>query len=612
MSVINTVEEYWEVIQRARQADEICYDLETQGLNWELGDRLVGVALLIPEEDQLATFYIPFRHTDPNAPFERWKLEYSEKNLPLEQLRDLNQLFVDPDRSTVGHNLAFDMHFTRVDNVKPPQTPIDTQLGAHLVDENHQSKLEALAQDWIIENSEFSEFHNRLPENAADEEDAVRELVYERVKERRGKKPKKSTWKRYLAILEPEEVAPYAENDVLLSYLLRSYVKQELEEDGLLDLWYECCEYLKPCYRMEKYGVLIDREYAKRNLRLARKKAEELEGEAQEITGIDDFNPNSPVQVCDYLDLESSRKEILKKLGHPLAPVVLEYRQWSRACNTYFKPYLEQLDENSRVHSRLNTTGTISSRLSSSRPNLQALPKKKDNYKVRDVVTAPPGYVLLSADYSQAELRLLAHYTESGVLMDVYQNDKDLHSETAEQIGVPRRIAKRINYGIVYGLTAHGLRDQEDLDITLQQAEQYLNQYHERIPEIRKVFKMAERIAQRNGYIEFWTGRRRHYENRWQCEKALSNLIQGGVAEIMRVAITRLYHQLRHTNARMVLQVHDELLFEVPTKELDYHGPQIQDTMENFNFKVPIKVDTAVGESWASKSLEEVDFRDSA
>jgi len=602
--LVTNCNEFEEIIKEAEQAEEVCYDLETNGLRWDLGCRLVGVALLVPHNDKLSTYYVPFRHTDPEAPFERWKLEHSEENLPLEELRKLNRVFADSDRATIGHNIGFDTHFTRIEGVKTPETPIDTQIGAHLYNENDSMKLENLAQKYIIGNSEFKKFANLLPQKADGPEEKMCKLVYERMKERWGERPKKSEWKRYMAVLDPAEVAPYAENDVLLTYLLRSFVEEELEKRGQLELWYEYCEYLKPCVAMEEYGLLIDVEQAEKNLKVARKKAKELKERSREITGIDDFNPNSPKQVCEYLDLDSSRKAVLGRLGHELAGVVLEYRQWARARDTYFLPYLEHLDHNSRVHTSLNITGTISGRLSSSSPNLQALPKKEDNYRVRDVVVAPPGFKLVSADYSQAELRLLAHYTKADVLMDVYQNSKDLHDETAARIGVPREIAKRINYGIIYGLTAHGLQKNEDLTISKKQAKQYLEQYHQRIPEIRAIRRQAEKLAKRRGYIEFWTGRRRHYEQRWQTDKALSNLIQGGVAEILRVAITRLHHLLRQTNVRMILQVHDELLFEVPEEELDYWLPRIKETMEDFKFNVPIVADLSVGDSWASESLE--------
>nr|MDA3834052.1 DNA polymerase [Spirochaetales bacterium] len=224
------------------------------------------------------------------------------------------------------------------------------------------------------------------------------------------------------------------------------------------------------------------------------------------------------------------------------------------------------------------------------------VPRQSDIYKVRDVIVAPEHYALISADYSQAELRLLAHYTQDKFLIDTFKAGDDIHQATADRVGLERSEAKRINFGIVYGMGVPETALQ--LNISEQTAREYLDEYHKQIPGIRELYKEVEKRAMRSGYIRMWTGRRKHYDDLDETWKAMSNLIQGGVAELMRVAIMKLSHTLRGYNVRMLLQVHDDVLFEVPEIEVKDRFKLIKDTMEDFDFNVPIRVEVKAGKSW--------------
>ena len=605
--LLTTEDELEEAIDQVAEDDIMVFDLETNGLEYYGRDRLIGVAFM---DTAGHSYYAPFRHFDRDAEAENLdeaRLQLSEDNLPLSALENFAPLLADPDRLTVGHNIGFDAHMARADDIPIRSRWYDTMLAAHLADENlNKFKLENVVAKKVEGNEAFDELWTELGLDG-DEEQDLKKRVRNEAKELFGKKPGKNDWKQYMLVLPPEAVALYAESDVKMTYLLMRYYKDELERQELTGIADAVMEYAKPCNVMEANGIKIDEEYAQRNMEVAQGKIEELEAEARDITDDEGFNPNSPMQVQDFLDVDSSAKDVLRDMDHELAPVILEYRQWRRARDAYFQPYLEDRDRNDRVHTNLWLTGTVTGRLSSSNPNLQALPKHKDNYDVRDVVVAPTGYKLVAADYSQAELRLLAHYTEDPTLLDVYQNDQDLHTQTAEEIGVERDLAKRINFGIVYGITAHGLAEDQE-DISVEEAEKILGDYHERIPGVRDLFHQAESLARKQMSLPLWTGRLRHYRNEFETEKAMSNLIQGGVAEIMRYAITRLYRQLKHSNVRMLLQVHDEVLFEIPEEEVDHWLPRIKDIMENFSFEVPMAVDIEVGDSWAG--LEEVSFDD--
>ena len=573
--LVQDIDSYRDFIKELSEGPPVLvYDLETTGLDPFKNDRMIGVAALIPglvngKQDQ--SFYIPFRHA-------------TGKNLPIEELYHLAPFLTNPDRGLIGHNIKFDVHFTQAEGITVYNQCIDTMVAAHLNNENESTlTLKGLGTKYI-------------DPSAAD---ADKELQ-QKLKDRKLKKGQ--MWR-----LSPEEVSQYAEQDVKLTWALAKFYQTKLAEQGIEYLWSEVNTYLKAVLTMENRGVLINPGACLVSLNQAHEHRDNLYAQMVKIVG-KDFNPNSVPQLRKILNQKETDRNALAKSTHPIAKKLVEYRSWVKASGTFYQGFLDLMDENCRVHPNLNLTGTISSRLSCSKPNLQALPKKNDIYKVRDLVVAPPGYKLMAWDWSQIELRLLAHYTKDPFLIDTYINRKDMHGETAKGLGIDRDKAKRTNFSIVYGIGKSGLAS--ELGISENEAGDLLNKYYSMIPGVKKLYNTARKIAETNRQIPMWTGRIRHYREEDQVYKGMSHLIQGGVAEMMRIAITKLHDRLIGTRAHMNLQVHDEILFEIPEEEENYWAKHIKKDMEDFNFAVPIVAEGKVGYNWGDMEPIEINEED--
>lgn len=560
--LITDEKQFEQMLARASEARTLVFDLETTGLEPFTRDRLVGVALLIPGGDD-DTFYIPFRHE-------------TGKNLPLSYLYRLAPLLADPGRVLIGWNVKFDAHFAEADGLSVHARLVDVMLAAHLVNENEMSyALKKLSAKYLEHDAD-------RPEQELLQQLSARGLGKDGIRQ-----------------LPATLVAPYAEQDVRLTWRLYNLYLPQLKAQALDRLFDEYNDYLAAIFRIEKNGVLIDVGECAREAERAREQQRILRQRMREVVGRD-FNPDSVPQVQRVLGISNTGKDTLEETDHPLVPLLLEYRSWAKAAGTFYEPFLNTVDRNCRIHPDLNLTGTISGRLSCSRPNLQALPKGRAVHRARDMVIAPPGYVLMSWDWSQTELRLLAHYTKDEFLLDAFRNKKDIHGETATRLNMPRDVAKRINFGVVYGIGANALAEMLDVDEEI--AREYLNAYNRLIPGARRLYQSAQRRADTQRFITMWTGRRRHYRPQDETHKAMSNLIQGGVAEMMRVAITKLDRMLAGQRARIILQIHDEILLEVPAQEVEYWAAKTKAVMEDFPFGVPIVAEGYSGPCWGKMS----------
>ena len=301
--------------------------------------------------------------------------------------------------------------------------------------------------------------------------------------------------------------------------------------------------------------------------------------------------------------MSSSSAEILQNVidaggkNAENAKLVQEARGWKSVDSRYYTPYLNAMDAENLLHCSLNLIGTYTGRLSCSNPNLQAVAKSTEVFKVKDVFTARPGFLMIQADYKQAEMRLVTHYTKDKLMKELIENDADLHSETANRLGIPRQAAKRLNFSVIYGIGARHLS--ESLRVDLPVARDYLEKYHGLYPGFRKLMYQCEDFAKEYGYIEMWTGRLRHFNvPEADPHKAMSNLIQGGVAEIVRVAISRLFPAITDIGGRMLMQVHDSIIFEVPEDQINVALPTIKLIMEDFDFDPKPGVDIEYGYSW--------------
>jgi DNA polymerase I len=385
--------------------------------------------------------------------------------------------------------------------------------------------------------------------------------------------------------------------------------------------------------RMERFGVRVDLGVLGDISRDVDAQCAAQEAELQRLAGRE-FNVNSNAQLAQVLYAElklpvlkrgktgpSTDAEVLEKLAeqHPLPRVLLDYRMLSKLKSTYLDALVPLVAVDGRLHTTFHQAATATGRLSSSDPNLQNIPVRTEvGRSIRRAFVADPGWRLLSADYSQIELRILAHIAEDAALVEAFQADEDVHVRTAAEVfGVPtqqvsgeqRRVAKMVNFGIAYGLSPYGLATR--LDIPQEEAAAIIDRYFARYTGIRRYLEETVARARRTGVVETLFGRRRlmedlHSTNRataQAAERAAINMpIQGTAADLIKMAMLRIDTDLRHRGlrARMLLQVHDELLLEAPEEELEEASVLVRTSMANVaTLRVPLRVDLGVGQSWA-------------
>lgn len=543
-------------------------------------------------------------YTEDTHKIKNWNPAYiSEELIPI---------FDDMEKIIKGFNYKFDLSVLRFDGIVPKAHVEDVMVNCHLNQENEYNfQLKNLGVKYV-------------DPNAKDQQEFVKEYM------------KKWKLKRYSQV--PANIlGEYAERDVDLTGRLDEKAMESIAQQGFTDL--ESKDFTKNLVRKEAkflrlldkmwyVGIAIDPKKCEQSIKEADKRCEEIAEMAAEIVGFP-INLNSPPQLMKVLGLESTDKEHLSNCDHPLAALTLEYRAWQKVKSSYYERFLADRDENNRLHPDLYQIGTVTGRLSCRDPNFQALPRLKDDddpfahiYKVRDVVVPPgPDYALVFSDLSQAEMRVAAHYAKEYAMIEIIKAGGDLHTQTAlamfgDKCIDPhtgkvskeyRNFAKRLNFGIIYGMGAKALAEQ--LKCTIEKAKELLNQYHERFPGFKRLYTDAEMKALTRGYIKMWTGRRRRFRGDtveiWECRKAMNNLIQGSVSEMMKHSMLRIDELLeKETGGRSYIfnQVHDDL--QMAIHKDDWHLiPQIRDMMQDHPWCiVPIVTDTEYSlTSWGDK-----------
>jgi DNA polymerase-1 len=396
--------------------------------------------------------------------------------------------------------------------------------------------------------------------------------------------------------------------------------------------------------RMERTGVRLDPAALEELSAAADKEIGKLTRRIHKLAGVE-FNLNSPKQLGEILyeklqlpmprkrgkgKVASTAADVLEELSdlHELPGLVLEYRELNKLKSTYINVLPTKINPRTgRLHTSFHQTGTATGRLSSSDPNLQNIPIRRElGAKIRSAFVAEPGWVLLAGDYSQIELRVLAHMSEDAVLVDAFRRGEDIHARTAqevlgvlplEQTAEHRRVAKMINFGIVYGLTAFGLGTR--LGIAPREAQEYIDAYFERYAGVRKFRESLLRQVRRTGVARTLFGRTRPIpdinsqntvQRNFAERTALNSPLQGTAADIIKLAMIYLDERLREEElkTRMILQVHDELLFEVPEGEVERAQALVKTAMETVEFpagkeyplKVPLVVEMGTGPHWAA------------
>jgi DNA polymerase I len=574
MSLV-TSENCQAVLRALRRCADPVVDTETTGTEVYYGDHIIGASICLGD----AQFYFPFAHLhwlDGLPLFEGTNKPVS--NLPPSALEDLCASL--GPRQT-GFNYKFDLAvFGQTSAFALPDKIQDVILAAHLVNENEEGfSLEHLGAKY-------------LGAEAVRQQVALRELL-----KKRGLK------KNQMNKLSPEEVDPYACEDVRVTRALREYYKPRLRKQDLFDLWEEGNHYALVIHNMESRGFLMDTQAIQRNLAVTKAGAAQSLQVLHVLAG-KAINPGSPKQICEWLDIDSSARDsddmkALVEAKDPRVMALLEWRQWYRAQTVYYQAFADKVEKSGgTLHPNIKLHGTVAGRPSCNDPNLQAIPASKTIAAyagIKGCFLARPGMVLVSADYSQAEMRLACHYGNEKTMGGYLASGADAHGETAKDLGIERYYAKRINFSVIYGVGAETLG--KNLGIPTRTAKKFLNRYHRKYSGFKRLYRQAEGVAKKRGFIKMFTGRRRHFNHKWRSppHKASSNLVQGGVAEIMRIASCRLAEM---EGVHQLLHVHDQIVFEVPAGREDLIR-EAKRRMEDFpQFYPPMKVDVGVGPSW--------------
>ncbi len=586
-------------VARANQADALAVDVETDSTRASEA-RLVGIAVAT---GPFESFYIPVAHsTNGRAQLDQRVVHEA-----------LSPLICSEDATLYAHNAKYDAVVLERHGYSLPRFSFDTMIAAYILGENSLGLKELSFNRLGIEMKEISSLigsgRNQITMDLAD----------------------------------MDQAGDYACADVESTYQLRDLLAPELEEQKQAELFYDIeMPLIDVLIDMERTGIALDAELLRTLSKQLAGEIEELEGEIYGLAGRT-FNINSPRQMADILfeelKLPAGRKtktgysvgqEVLEHLrdAHEIVPLILEYRQLQKLKSTYVDALPDQVNpETGRVHTSFNQTVAATGRLSSTDPNLQNIPVRSGiGRQVRRSFIADnrEGYRpfdetarFLAADYSQVELRLMAHFSEDETLLSAFQAGQDIHAATAADVfGVGldevtsdmRRIAKTVNFGIMYGMQAYGLS--RDTGMPRQEAQQFIDTYFERFPGVRNYLDRTKELAAEQGYVSTMFGRRRYvgdiksnnFNRRTAAERIAINMpLQGTAADIMKIAMIRLNRELRQQGykARMILQVHDELLFEVPESETGPLAKLVTEVMENVaELKVPLVTEVSVGDNW--------------
>lgn len=432
---------------------------------------------------------------------------------------------------------------------------------------------------------------------------------------------------------EDEKVQKWMAYQAIVPYKIKSVLREKLKKTGMESLYDEMelpCLYA--LYEMEKNGIRVDGEALHQYGKKLRTRIEELTAEIHAMAG-EEFNINSPKKLGEILfeklGLKNGKKtktgystsaEVLEKLthAHPIIPRILEYRQLTKLNSTYAEGLAGYIRADGRIHGKFHQTVTVTGRISSADPNLQNIPTRMPlGREIRKVFIPEEGSVFVDADYSQIELRVLAHMSGDAALIAAYQADEDIHAITASQVfDVPldqvdstlRRKAKAVNFGIVYGISSFGLG--QDLDISRKEAEGYIEKYFATYGKVKEFLDRTVEDAKKNGYTVTMFGRRRpipelassNFMTRSFGERAAMNApVQGTAADIIKIAMVRVNRRLKkeHLQSKLVLQIHDELIIETKKEELEIvQKLLVEEMMHAAELAVPLLVDANVGDSW--------------
>ncbi len=594
------------IVARARERGEVCVDTETTSQEATRAD-LVGISLAV---DAGEAFYLPLAHRSPEAPTLDGGGGEEPRNLPpldAPGMRPLVELLEDPGVRKVGQNLKYDLIVLERAGVRLRGVAFDTMVASYVLDPNRrQHSLDALALDLL----------------------GHRTTSYAEVA---GKGAKQISF----AEVDLDRARDYACEDADLTLRLKEIFEPRLREQGLLELFRDLEMPLVPVLaRMEMNGVRIDVPFFHEMSHRLGHELGQIREEIFRVAGVE-FNLNSTPQLREILfdrlglpvikrtktgpSTDASVLEELAARGHRLPALLIEYRQLEKLRSTYVDAFPRLVNpETGRIHTSFNQTVAATGRLSSSDPNLQNIPVRTEvGREIRKGFVPEEGYVFFGADYSQIELRILAHFSGDEAFVRAFREGIDVHRQTAALIfGVDleevtpemRSRAKTINFATLYGQGEFSLARQ--LGISREEARAFIAAYFERFAGVREYLDRQVALARERGYVETLSGRRRYIpeleSSNWNIRQfgervAQNTPIQGTAADLIKAAMIRIQETLDRDfpDTRLILQVHDELLLEVPEGEVAVVGSMVVETMEGaMELDVPLVVDAGVGRSW--------------
>ena len=587
---IESFEELKLLVEKMMKQEIVAFDTETEGLN-ALETDIVGISF---SWQKGIGYYLPIKNNK----------SAHEKSFEI-----LRPFFESTEIIKVGHNIKFDIQVLHKYNVKVSSPIYDTMVAHYLINPDMRHNLDTLSESYL----------NYSPIS-------IESLI--------GKKGKNQISMRDVTI---DKITDYASEDADITLQLKSVFDKEIKVNNLGKIFYDIeIPMINVLSEMETEGIKIDTSYLEKLDKEFEEDLEKLKKEIFKKSG-EEFNLNSPKQLgeilFDKLKLVSKPKktktgqystseEVLSSLAndHKIIEDILEWRSLDKLQNTYVKSLPNEVSSlTNRVHSSFNQTVTTTGRLSSNNPNLQNIPIRTANGQKIRRAFIPRGsdYILMAADYSQIELRVIASMSNEKNMIDAFVNNQDIHTMTASKIynvdpenvtREQRGNAKTVNFGIIYGVSAFGLSQQTDLNRS--ESKVMIDNYFLNYPGLKKYMSDQIDFARNNGYVETIMGRRRYLQNinsqnnmlRSSSERnAINAPIQGSAADIIKIAMININSEIKKQSlkSKMLLQVHDELVFDVHKSEKDQIKDIVKTTMESaVKLKVPLKIDLEFGKNW--------------
>jgi DNA polymerase-1 len=591
---ISSKENLKQVIKDASKSKVIALDTETTGLDYMDAD-LVGISLSFKAGE---AFYIPLQHQDDSI-----------KQLDLDVvLKELKPLLEDSTNKIIGQNIKFDRNVLAKYGVNISSIKNDTMMMSYVLDASAtRHNLDALSSYYLnYKTSTFEEVAGK----------GVKQVTFDQV---------------------PIEAATnYAAEDADITLRLYEELYPKLENEKSLKKLNEEIEIplIEVLSDMEQNGAILNSKILNSQSKDLTNRIKKLEKKAYDIAG-EEFNLGSTKQLREIF-FEKLNYRIIKKTpgGQPstdekvlaelaeeyeLPKVLLEHRTLSKLKSTYTDKLPDQISPSTgKVHTSFHQAVTTTGRLSSSDPNLQNIPiRTEDGRRIRQAFEPSVDHNFISADYSQIELRVMAHMSKDSGLLTAFQEGEDVHSKTASEVfnveleevtADMRRNAKAINFGLIYGISAFGLGKQ--LGISRNLAAEYMAMYFEKYPGVKEYMESTKELASQNGYVETLFGRRLYLRDinasnamrRQASERAAINApVQGTAADIMKVAMIKMHKSIKKegVEAKLILQVHDELILDTPKKEIDTVVGLVTDSMMGAaNLDVPLEIDIGIGDNW--------------